>query len=149
MDVPCISVKFVQTNPALKDTGLLAAAPEAINLSSADDSLRILGYVRFLTLGDITLPVKALVLPSLGPDIMLLDKNIMGAFGAVFDWRTEQLALKMYQVKLKASHLKVTAPPEDSSTAQCSVVTVDPRVEPVLVFWTNAVFPQRVRWQYM
>ena len=70
--------------------------PGAINLSSADGSpLKILGYVRFqLTLGDITLPVEALVLPSLGADIMLLDDTIMGAFGGVLDWSTEQLSFK-------------------------------------------------------
>ena len=42
----------------------------AIQLNSADGSaLEILGYLRFnLTLGEITLPVEALVLPNLGPD---------------------------------------------------------------------------------
>ena len=52
----------------------------------------MLGYVRFqLTLGNITLPVEALVLPSLGPDTMLLDNTIVGAFEAVLDRSTEQL----------------------------------------------------------
>ena len=53
----------------------------AIQLNSADGSaLEILGYIRFnLTLGEITLPVEALVLPNLGPDKMLLDNSIMNA----------------------------------------------------------------------
>ena len=125
-DVSCISVKFVQTHPTLNDTEILAP-PGAINLSSADGSLQILGYV--------TLPVEALALSPLGPDIMLLDNTIMGAFGAVLDWSTEQLAFKNSQVKLKASRRKVTAPPENPATTQCSVDTVDPRVEPVPVFF--------------
>ena len=91
-DVPCISVHFVKTHPALKDTHIFAVPPGAINLSSADKSpLKILGYVRFqIKLGDITLPVAALVLPSLGPDIVLLDNTIIGAFGGVLDWSTAQ-----------------------------------------------------------
>ena len=53
----------------------------AIQLNSADGSaLEILGYIRFnLTLGEITLPVEAFVLPNLGPDKMLLDNSIMNA----------------------------------------------------------------------
>ena len=67
-DVPCISVHFVQTHPTVKDSQIFAVPPGAINLSSADGSpLKTLEYVRFqLALGDITLPVEALVMPSLG-----------------------------------------------------------------------------------
>ena len=95
-DVPCIFVHFVQTHPTMNDSQFFAVPPEAINLSSADGSpLKILGYVRFqLTLGDISLPVEAHVLPSLGPDITIVDNTIMGAFGGVLDWSTEQLSLK-------------------------------------------------------
>ena len=35
-----------------------------------------------MTLGNKRLPVEALVLPTLGLDIMLLDSSIMQAFGA-------------------------------------------------------------------
>ena len=82
-EVPCISVHFVQTHPTMKDTQIFALPPGAINLSSADGSPhKSSGYVPFqLTLGDITLPVEALVLLSLLPDIMLLYNTIMGAFG--------------------------------------------------------------------
>ena len=61
----------------------------------------------------------------------------MVAFGAVLDWSTEQPTFKNSKVKLKASHRKATAPPENPATTQCSVVTVNPRVEPVPVFLTN------------
>ena len=37
----------------------------------------------------IALPVEALVLPNLGPDKMLLDNSIMGAFGATSNWHTK------------------------------------------------------------
>ena len=148
-DVPCISVHFVQTHLTMKDTQILGVPPGAINLSSADGSpLKILGYVRFqLTLlGDITLPVEALVLPSLGPDIMLLDNTIMGAFGGVLDWSTEQVSFKTSQVTIKASHRRVdcTARPENTATARCSVVTVNTDVEsvPVLLRHKCCIPPQ-------
>ena len=124
-DVPCISVHFVQTHPTMKDSQIFAVPPGAINLSSADGSpLKTLGYARFhLTLGDITLPVEALVLPSLGQAIILLDDTIMGAFGGVLDWSTQQLSFKPSQVTIKASHRGVdfTARPENTATTQCSV----------------------------
>lgn len=140
-DVPCISIQYVQNHPTLKTTEMFGVPQGAINLSSADGSpLKILGYVRFqLTLGDITLPVDALVLPSLGPDIMLLDNTIMGAFGAILDWSNEQLSFKNSKVKIKASHriANVTKHSESSEMSQCSVVTIDPRVESVPVFLKN------------
>ena len=80
----------------LKDTEKMVVPSGAINFSNADSSSsKYLAYVRFqLKLGDITLPVQALVLLSLGLHIMLLDNTIMGAFGAVLDWSTEQLTFK-------------------------------------------------------
>ena len=122
--------------------------PGAINLSSADGSpLENLGYVRFqLTLGDITLAVEALVLPSLGPDIMLLDNTIMGAFRGVLDWITEQLSCKTSQVTIKAFHRRIefTARPENTATAQCSVGTGNTDVEsvPVLLQHKCCIPPQ-------
>lgn len=80
----------------LKNTEILPVPPGAINLRSADGSaLKIKGYARFeLTLGEITLPVEALVLPTLGPDNMLLDNRIMGAFGGVLDWQAERIVIQ-------------------------------------------------------
>ena len=68
---------------------------------------------------------------------MLLENTIKSVFGAVLDWTTEQLTFRTAEVKLKAFHRKATAQPENPDTAQCSLVTVDPRVEPVPVFLTN------------
>ena len=52
-------------------------------------------------LSDITLPVEALVLPSLGPDVTLLDDSIMNAFGGVLDWSTGHLSFETCQIKIK------------------------------------------------
>ena len=136
-----MSVKFVQTHPAMKSTEVFVVPPEAINLSSADGSpLKILGYVRFqLTLGDIIPPVETLVLPSLGPGSTLLGNTVMDAFGGVLDWSTEHLLFKTSRVTIKASLRKVdlTAHPEKTASAQCSIVSASTAVEPVPVFLRN------------
>ena len=138
-DAPCISVHFIQTHPTMTDTQSFAVPPGAVNLSSADGSpLKILGPARVqLTLGDITIPVEALVSPSLGPGIMLLYNTIMGTFGGVLDWSTEQLSFITSQVTIRASYRRVdcTAHPDNTATAQCSVVTLNTGMEsaPVLL----------------
>lgn len=90
-DIPCLSHEFMRRHATLKHTEILPVPPGAINLRSADGSaLKIKGYARCdLTLGEITLPVEALVLPTLGPDNMLLDNSIMGAFGGILDWQAD------------------------------------------------------------
>ena len=35
--------------------------------------------------------VEALVIPHLGPDVMLIDSSIMKAFGTKLDWAAERL----------------------------------------------------------
>ena len=57
-----------------------------------------------LTLGGITLPVEALVLPNLGPDKMLLDDSIMGAFGASLNWHTQELSFASSRTKNAANN---------------------------------------------
>ena len=77
---------------------------------------------------------------------MLLDNTIMGAFGGVLDWSTQQWSLKTSQVTIKASHRRVnfTARPENTATTQCSVVTVNTGVEsvPVLLRHQCCIPPQ-------
>ena len=99
-----------------------AVPPNAINFRSADGSqLEILRYIRFmLTLGDITLPVEALVLPNLGPDKMLLDNSIMGAFGASLNWHTEELSFANYYIKVKATH-RIRNSTNETPIVQCSL----------------------------
>ena len=74
-----------------------AVPPKAINLRSADGSqLEILGYIRLMrTLGDIILPVDALVSPKLKPDKMLLDNSTrrvgMRSVTDAFEWSNSYL----------------------------------------------------------
>jgi len=137
-DVPCISASFIKSHPTLQHLPLKPVPPGAIQLNSADGSaLEILGYIRFnLTLGDITLPVKALVLPNLGPDKMLLDNSIMNAFGAVLDWCGERLSFKNSTRKIPAKHRRTSsqAHTNDSAPAQISIVALDPSVGAVPVY---------------
>ena len=95
-DVPCISAKFIQSHPILSSRGIHPIPPPAINLRSADGSaLTSTRFTRFsLTIGDITKPVEALVLPTLGPDPLLLDNSITSAFGAALRWDSETLTFR-------------------------------------------------------
>ena len=130
---------FWRQHPTLKNTEMLAVPPNAINLRSADGSqLEILGYIRFnLTLGDITLPVEALVLPYLGPDKMMLDNSILGAFGASLNWNTEEFSFAKPRIKVKATH-RIKHSTHPTHVAQCSVIAwVDNKVESVPVYLTK------------
>ena len=59
-----------------------------------------------LTIDDESLPVKALVMPHLGPDVMLIDNSIMKAFGAKLDWAAERLSLRDINTTLPANGTK-------------------------------------------
>lgn len=85
---------------------MLAVPPKAINLRTARGSqLEIVRCVPFtVTLGDITLLVETLVLPILGPDMMLLANNIMGALGAIINWNTKELSFANPRIKVEATH---------------------------------------------
>ena len=50
--------------------------------------------------------MEALVLPHLGPDIMLLDNSIMKSFGAKLDWLTECLSFQDSLETIPARHVK-------------------------------------------
>ena len=95
-DIPCMSKTFIDKHEKLRQKRIFPVPPGAISLRSADGSpLKILGYVRFtLKLGNKSLPVEALVLPHLGPDVILLDNSIMKFFGAKLDWTTECLSFQ-------------------------------------------------------
>ena len=68
---PNLAFCYYPTCPA--DRRCLAAANGS--------SLNVLGFVVFsLTLGTITHDVEALVVPSLGPDSILLDNSVMSIF---------------------------------------------------------------------
>ena len=103
---------WISTHPSLLKTSCLVTqlltnqkdirlVPAGVsNLSSANGSSLKRGYIRFhLALGDITLPVEVLVLPVPGPNKMLLEDSIMGAFRAVLNWHKEEPSSKMSQDK--------------------------------------------------
>ena len=131
-DIPCISKTFIDKHEKLRQKCIFPIPPGAISLRSADGSpLQILGYIRFtLKLGNKSLPVEALVLPHLGPDVMLLDNSIMKSFGAKLDWSTECLSFQDSVQTIPARHVKSPVQSE-----YCSVITqaVDTLPTPVLV----------------
>jgi len=53
--------------------------------------MQILRFISFnvVRLGEISRRVDALVVPSLGPDQILLDNDAMSGLGAVLDWDNE------------------------------------------------------------
>ena len=131
-DIPCISKTFIDEHEKLRQKRIFPVPPGAISLRSADGSpLEILGYVRFtLELGNKSLPVEALVLPHLGPDVMLLDSSVMKSFGAKLDWTTECLSFQDSRHTIPAVHVRRSVQPQ-----YCSVITqtADTQPTPILV----------------
>ena len=130
-DIPCMSKTFIDKHEKLRQRCIFPIPPGAIFFRSADGSpLQILGYVCFtLKLGNKSLPVEALVLPHLGPDVMLLDNSIMKSFETKLDWASE---CRSFQDSTQ------TIPAHVRSSVQsqyCSVITqtVDTPPTPVLV----------------
>ena len=123
---------FIDKHEKLRQKCIFPIPSGAISLRSEDGSpLQILGYVRFtLKLGNKSLPVEALVLPHLGPEVMLLDNSIMKSFGAKIDWSSECLSFQNSTQTIPARHVRSSVQSE-----YCSVITqtVDTPSTPVLV----------------
>ena len=87
IDVPCVAFSFVNRHPVLKNEPIHAIPPAVLTLKAANGSLmEILGFIRFDSqLRDVTRPVEALVISSLGPDDILLDNSVMSLFGEKLD----------------------------------------------------------------
>ena len=131
-DLPCISKTFIDKHEKLRQKRIFTVPPGAISLRSADGSpLKILEYVRFtLKLDNKSLPVEALVLPHLEPDVMLLDNSIMKSFGVKLDWTTECLSFQDSKQTIQAIHVRRSVQPQYcSATTQ----TADTQPIPVLV----------------
>ena len=77
-----------------------------MSLSAANGSpLEIMGFSNLsVALGDITPRIDALVIPSLGPDQILLDNDIISRFGAVRDWKNQRLHFSSSTVSIPATH---------------------------------------------
>ena len=119
-DIPCISKTFIDKHEKLRQKCIFLVPPGAISPRSADGSpLKIVGCVRFtLKLGNKSLPVEALVLPHLGPDVMLLDNSIMNSFGAILNWTAECLSFQDSRHTIPAVHVRRSVQHQ-----YCSVIT--------------------------
>ena len=131
-DIPRISKTFIDKHEKLRQKHIFPVPPGAILLCSADGSpLKVLGYVRFtLKLGNKSLPVEALVLRYLGPDVMLLDNSIMKSFGAKLDWTTECLSFQDSKHTIPAIHVRRSV---QSQYYSVITQTADTQSIPVLV----------------
>ena len=92
--VPVVSLAWLRSHPTLRGVPLKPVPPAAVTLRAANgEPINVLGILDFpLTLSKITRTVTALVVPSLGPDLMLLDNSVMSEFGAILDWENETLS---------------------------------------------------------
>ena len=116
VDIPCMSKTFIDNHEKLRHKRTFPVPIGAISLHSADGSpLEILGCVRFTNK---LLPVEALVLPPLGPDVMLIDNSIMKSFGAKLDWTTERLSFQDSTSTIPAIHVR-----HSIQSKYCSVIT--------------------------
>ena len=70
------------------------------------------------TLGEISRLVDALVIPSLGPDQLLLDNATMSRFGAVLDWKHQRLRFLSTKSSIPAVHRILT--PSAKSKDPCA-----------------------------
>lgn len=64
----------------------------------------MLGHSFTVKLGDVSRRIDALVIPSLGPDQILLDNDAMSRFGAVLDWKNERLTFESSKTTIPAVH---------------------------------------------
>ena len=97
--------------------------PAAVALRAANNEpFKVVGFIDFpLTLSEITRTVTALVVPSLGPDLMLLDNSVMSDFGARLDWENETLSFSCTGSSIQAVHrVRETVPTysNDPSSAE-------------------------------
>ena len=88
-----VSQAWLKPHPTLRSVTIQPVPPSAVALRAANGApFNVLGFVIFsLTLSTITHDVEALVVPSLGPDSILLDNNVMSNFGAVLDWENQTI----------------------------------------------------------
>ena len=105
-DVPVVSLAWLRSHPTLQSVPLKPVPPSAVALRAANgDPIHVLGFIDFpLTLSRITRTVTALVVPSLGPDLMLLDNSVMSDFGALLDWENETLSFSSSGSTIPAVH---------------------------------------------
>lgn len=111
-DVSVVSLGWLKSHPSLREIPHKSVPRTAVALSAANGSpINVFGFLDFsLTLGGMTRHVTALVVPSLGPDSIIFDNQIMSEFEAVLDWENQTLSLTS-GVSIPPTHRKNTAVP--------------------------------------
>ena len=105
-DAPCISLTFLRSHPKLRTVRIKRVPPSRVSLYAANGTqLVITGFVSIpITLGTVTRRIDMLVIPSLGPDQLLLDNAVMTKFGAILDWRNQSLRFHSSATCIPATH---------------------------------------------
>ena len=87
-DMPVVSLAWVRPHPTLRGITLNPVPPAAVALRAANGELiNVVGFIDFaLTLSELTRTVTALVVPSLGPDLILFHNSVMSEFRARVGW---------------------------------------------------------------
>ena len=100
------SLLYLKQYATLSKARVETVPPSCMSLSEANGSLlEVLGCIKlFLTLGGITCRFDALVIPSVGPDQILLDNDVMSRFAAILDRQNKPLALSSSSVTIPAAH---------------------------------------------
>ena len=162
-----VSLAWLRPQPTLRSISLEPIPPAAVALRSANgEPINVLGLVDFpLTLSEITRMVTALVVPSLGPDLMLLDNSVMSDFGVLLHWENQTIYFSPTGSKIPAVHrvnecvpsstntpssanhnqnLSVAAVHRDAETFLCLCVTVNlkPEHEGLAVVYTDCLPPE-------
>ncbi len=141
-DVSVVSHAWLNSHPVLQTIPLKPVPPAAVSLHGANGSpIRVLGFVEIpLTLCGITKTISALVVPSLGPDHVLLDNSVMDAFGAVLDWSNQTLSFP-HGSEIPAVHRvsnPVSTPSDNTSSSHddsnLSVAAVHHNADAIPVF---------------
>ena len=123
--VSVVSHAWLKSHPTLHSVIIQPVSPTAVALRAANGSpLNVLAFVVFsLTLGTIPHDVEALVVPSLGPDSILLDNSAMSLFGAVLDWENQVMYFPSTGDSVPAVH-RTSYP----ASRPASIVSSDPNL---------------------
>ena len=141
-DITCVSLLFLKQHPTLCKARVETVPPSCMSPRAANgSSIEILGIIKSsLTLGDITRRIDALVIPSLGPDQILLDNDVMSRFGAILDWKNQCLTFSSSTVTITATHRSPDARSQvTSSTVLRSVAAVHKDAEVHTVTLCNRI----------
>ena len=166
-DVPVVSLTWLRSHPTLSSIPLKSVPRSAVALRAANgEPINVLGFIDFpLTLGDLTRTVTALVVPSLGPDLILLENSVMSDFGAILDWENQTLSFSSTGSQIPAvhrihdplslssdtpvvdhnSHVSVAAVHRDAdvlSVTLCETVDLKPQHECLAVAYTDRLPPE-------